>query len=130
MLFMDLGFLGYGMEELWPVFSIIFGISLIPAGLYKMKRVKSIYLFPAILFILLGILFLLFSAQVIKVSFSKIMVYTFPLLLLAGGAVLIILFLVQNHKKNIFPVLKDDSLDDGTYRTSVEKFYIHGEDKE
>ena len=58
------------------------------------------------------------------------MVYTFPLLLLAGGAVLIILFLVQNHKKNIFPVLKDDSLDDGTYRTSVEKFYIHGEDKE
>ena len=53
----DLHVIPYTTKQTWPIMVIAAGISLVPAGLYKLRRMKSIYLFPAISLIALGIFF-------------------------------------------------------------------------
>ena len=68
----DVGFLPLGVRNLWPIFVIIFGFTLILFSFYKFKQMKAVYLVPALVIIFFGIFFMLFSMGIIKVSFVSV----------------------------------------------------------
>ena len=110
-LLIDLNIVPYTMKELWPLVVISLGLALIPAGLYHLRRIRTIYLFPAIVLIIMGGLFLLFSLKIVKIGFLTFVSRFWPLVIMAGGVALIVVFCVQQHHKGLF-VMKDDSLVD------------------
>ncbi|MBQ9537737.1 MAG: hypothetical protein IJU95_00575 [Treponema sp.] len=113
LLLVDSGILPCGFSQLWPTIMIAAALSLFPAGLYKARRVRTVYLFPAIMILLLGIVFLLFSLHVIPISFRVFVARCWPLLIIVSGVVLVVIFYVQQLNAKDFPYLEDDSLVDG-----------------
>ncbi len=109
-LLIDTHIIPYGLVKIWPTIMISSGISLFPAGFYKLKRVRTVYLFPAIMLVLLGIVFLLFSLHVFPMSFRWFISHWWPLLIVIGGAVLVGIFIVQQANAENFPYMEDDSL--------------------
>ena len=113
-LLIDSSLISLTLKELWPILVIGCGVALIPSGLYTQRRIRSIYLFPAIMIICLGVIFLLFSLNVIKESFAGFMAKWWPVAFILGGIAIIAVFLVQQSKYNkIIPYMKDDSLING-----------------
>ena len=109
-LIIDLHVIPYTMRQMWPVLVSAAGIALVPAGLYKLKRMKSIYLFPAILLILLGAFFSLFSFHILNISLSLFMHRWWPILIVITGVILVVLYFIQQMRKKDFPFMDDDSL--------------------
>ncbi len=106
--------LPYRFSQIWPLAIIIFGLALLPAGIYYFRRPRSIYLFPAITMILLGAIFMLFSLDIVKISLAAFFIRWWPLLLLISGILLLGIFFVQQIMKKDFPYMEDDSLEDET----------------
>ncbi|MBQ3800649.1 MAG: hypothetical protein II837_10170 [Treponema sp.] len=113
LLIMDSGILPCGFSQMWPTIMIAAAFSLFPAGLYKARRVRTVYLFPAIMMLLLGIIFLLFSLHVFPVSFREFVARCWPLLIMLSGGGLVVIFFVQQLNAKDFPYMEDDSLVDG-----------------
>lgn len=103
----------FSFIELWPLAAVFSGISLLPASVFKTNRLRTVYLFPAILLIALGSFFLLFSLKILKFSFARFIGQWFPLILIIFGIGLIALFTVQQKNLEILPYMEDDSLIDG-----------------
>ena len=93
----DVGFLPWGVSNLWPTFVIIFGFTLIVFSFYKFKRIKAVYFVPALVIIFFGIFFMLFSMGIIKVSFVSVASKLWPLLLVLCGGILITIFFCQQY---------------------------------
>lgn len=113
LLLLDAKILPFTFIETWPLTIIICGLAMIPSGLYNLKRIRTIYLFPAILMILMGTFFLLFSMHIFKTSFRQFIYMWWPIILIFGGIWLIILFVVQQKHHEILPYMNDDSLIEG-----------------
>lgn len=109
-LLMDSGIIMLKMKEMWPSIVIASGISLLPAGFYRRKRIRTVYLFPALMLIILGTLFLLFSLHVFTIPLTKFIAMWWPIVIIGFGLFLVILFLWQQHHQQIFPYMQDDSL--------------------
>lgn len=86
----------------WPLLVMLFGITLIPSGYVKAKKMRTIYVFPALMLVFLGGLFLLFSCGVIKVPFRIFFIYMWPVLLLAAGFFLIAYYFYSVYNKRKF----------------------------
>lgn len=102
----DVGFLPYAVKDLWPCFIIIFGVTLILFSLYKCKRIKAVYLIPALTITFFGVFFMLFSMRIIKTSFVSIASNLWPLLFVFCGGVLVTAYFIQHHK-----LIKQDKID-------------------
>ena len=100
--------------KIWPLGMIYCGITLIPCGYFRFRKCHTAYIFPAIVLTLLGILFALFSFDVITESFSEIVSLWWPIGLIVLGSVLIAVFNIQKRHQASFPFIKeeDDELDD------------------
>lgn len=108
-LFVTSGILSVSWTQLWPC-----GICLFLTGLFRHRRVRSAYLFPGVLLVLLGAVFLLFSFDIITISFREFVARSWPFFLMGVGAFLIGLFLYQHTPGNHFPYEADaDITDDG-----------------
>lgn len=97
--------LPFGIDKLWPVYMFLTGLSLSIAGRTTGKRFTLTYDFPGIILTVLGIVFLLFSFDVIKISLSRLAVFLWPVLFILAGAFLIVLFL---YRKSLLDILPDD----------------------
>jgi len=121
----DTKIIPYTMKEFWPLIVISSGIALFPAGFYKMKRIRTVYFFPAVTLVVLGGFFLLFSLHVIRISFARFFLLSWPFILIVCGLSLVVIFLWQQTHHKQFPYLQDDSLvesdDDDNKPASVEK---------
>ncbi|MBN2511205.1 MAG: hypothetical protein JXB03_13075 [Spirochaetales bacterium] len=77
------------LRRIWPVFMINAGVSLLLYG-YSMKKEKRINLvIPAWSIILLALIFLLFSLDIIKMSFLSVVRVWWPLIFLVFGGFLL-----------------------------------------
>lgn len=93
LLFLDLGWVTIPLPGIWPFLMLFVGCSFMFSGYLKKKQLHPSYIVPAIAFSGLGFVFLLFSTEIITVSFVSVVLWWFPLLLLpAGISVLIWLF--------------------------------------
>lgn len=99
------------MKQLWPVIVVFCGIALFPAGFFRYHRIRASYLFPALVLVFLGGFFLLFSLDIITISFTRFFSMWWPLLLVALGGTLVGVFLYQQHCNNQFPYIGDDAPD-------------------
>jgi hypothetical protein len=103
-----INFLESELKRLWPIMLISFGITLIPAGYIKMKKFKTVYIVPATFLSILGIVFMLFSFKIIKVSFGTFFKYAWPVLLILAGLFLIIYYF---YSQTSTKTLLDDDLE-------------------
>ena len=108
-LIIDTNVSGLKLNELWPFLVVSSGLSLLPAGLYRTKRIKSVYLFPGIALLFSGLFLLPFSLHIVGLSFKKFASIAFPIIIILLGLILVIVFFYQQtHQKN-FPYMNDDS---------------------
>ena len=101
----------FGAEHLWPIGVILSGICLILTCIFKHQKIRGVYLFPSLLIEFLGLVFLLFSFDVIKISFSSFVAKWGPLMLILAGAALVGVFLWQRNFKEFFPYDTDELSD-------------------
>lgn len=78
-----------GLEELWPIFMGIVGVSLIPYGARYRRTVRVSLMVPGIILIVLMGVFLLFSLSIVKQSFAEFVIGWWPLVLVFMGITLI-----------------------------------------
>ena len=108
MTFVFSGLLPIGPEHLWPIAVLLCGICLLLTCVFKHRKIRGVYLFPALLIEVLGVVFLLFSLDVIKISFRLFMAKWGPLVLIFAGIVLVGVFFWQRNFNDFFPYDTDE----------------------
>lgn len=111
MTFVFTSVLPFGPSHLWPIAVLLCGVCLILTCIFKHRKVRGVYLFPAVLIEVLGLVFLLFSMNVIKISFSVFVSKWGPLVLILAGAALVGVFFWQRNFNDFFPYDKDELSD-------------------
>lgn len=94
--------------QMIPYAMICAGFALFVAGLYKARKIRSSYIFPAAALVVLGSFFLLFSTGILHFSLTTFVSRWFPLLLLLLGVTLVVVFYVQQIMKKNFPYIDED----------------------
>jgi hypothetical protein len=77
----------------WPLLSVFAGLALLPAGWRHYRAIRYRYLIPAIVFVALGCVLLIFSFKVVSFSFKRFIINWWPLLIVLTGIILILLSL-------------------------------------
>ena len=98
--------------KIWPFGMIFCGASLVPSGYFRYRKMRPAYIFPSVVLILLGLLFCLFSFDILKVSFSKFVACWWPAGIIILGTVLVTVFVIQKKNQTSFPYINDDELDE------------------
>ncbi len=98
LILIDLGLLAYRLVQVWPIMVMISGLALIPTSMYKEARLTSRFLVPSIMIFSMGVFFLLFSFDIITVSFVVFASQWWPLFFILGGLSLIGLFFYGKKK--------------------------------
>ena len=111
MTFIFTNVLPFTTEHLWPICVILCGMCLILTCVFKHRKIRGVYLFPSLLIEVLGIAFLLFSLDVIKISLSLFVAKWGPLMLILAGAALVGVFFWQRNFNEFFPYDKDELSD-------------------
>ena len=103
--------LKYGIPELWPASIEIAALSLLFTGFAKEKKIKTAFGVPSLSLAVMGALFLLFSLDIIKTPFSVFISLWWPLFLAGLGALVVVIFLLQQNPvtDSHFPYEKDES---------------------
>lgn len=78
----DIGTIRVHLPSVWPVLMLFVGISFSAAGFINYRRLLAVYLAPAFVFAGLGFFFLLFTTHVITISFTTVVLWWFPFLLI------------------------------------------------
>jgi hypothetical protein len=82
----------------WPLLSVFSGLALFPSGWHRFGRLRSHYAVPAIAFVFLGCVLLVFSFEIVPFSFAQFILDWWPLLIVLAGLMLVLLSL--GTKKN------------------------------
>jgi hypothetical protein len=83
----------------WPLLSIFSGIALFPAGWHRYGIIRTRYVVPSVTFIILGSLLMVFSLDLVSFSLSQFVRDWWPLLILLGGLILILVSLGTKSKE-------------------------------
>ena len=100
--------LPFTIKELWPVYGVIAGLALFISGFLKYKSVKFGYLIPSVTLFCMGIWYLLFSLQIMPLSFSMVVYTLGPAFLIMIAFLLVVYFFVQQKHSDF--VLKDEEI--------------------
>ena len=108
-------FFPFTLSQIWPVFVIIAGLIVFGADLFIFRRIRTSFLFPSVMLVILGSGFLVFSTDLFHVSFRKIISVFWPVVLIVFGIFLLAVYEIQriNYKK--FPYMQDDTLEEDNY---------------
>ncbi len=79
-------FLGWRTGQIWPLFMIVLGLSLLAKGFSRSRSLTASYLVPALCFMGLGVFFAAFSFDATPLSFMQFMRAYWPLAFVVGGA--------------------------------------------
>lgn len=103
----------YSLKQLWPVMAVITGVALFITGRQKPhKKIVLAYDFPSVVFVVLGIVCLLFSTGVIKISIRHIALMAAPVVLVVAGVFLVLLYYKRREILEILPPdIKDDIME-------------------
>jgi hypothetical protein len=93
-----LGIIPFTLAEGWPLLSVFAGLALLPAGWRHYRKVSYRYLIPAVAFIVLGCILLLFSFKMTPFSFKRFIITWWPLVFVVTGIILVLLSLSSKGK--------------------------------
>ncbi len=88
------------IQKFWPIFMIIFGLSLFIAGCYKTRKAVSNFLVVSVLFISLGGFFCIFSFGYSSMRLRTFLFYWWPAVFFVGGLLLLALYLVGRSQES------------------------------
>jgi hypothetical protein len=89
----SLGIIPMALKNWWPSISVFAGLALIPSGWHFYGVIKIRYLVPAVAFIFLGAVLLIFSLDVVTFSFKQFILNWWPLLIVMAGLILVLISL-------------------------------------
>ncbi len=90
----------YTLMEMWPVMVVLSGIMLIPLGFIRYGFLPISFFVSACMLFGLGIIFLLFSLDIIKMSITAFASQWWPLIFILFGISLIgLFFYTQKHER-------------------------------
>ena len=101
----------YTLDALWPLVVVIGGVSLLVSSLFVYRRARISQVIPSVSLLLLGGCCLLFSLDIIQQPFLQFAGRWWPVLLIAAGFCLVILFFIWN-KGSVQLEEVDDDLND------------------
>jgi len=99
------GLCGWLFSEDWPFFMVAAGISWLGAGLRVKHGIKAFFAVPAFSFIILGLLFSLFSFGLVGMSFRRFISLWWPSIIILGGAALFAAYGVSRRRRRGHPDL-------------------------
>ena len=102
----------FSFAQSWPISAILCAVSLLVTSLAKYRRIKSSYAYPSVAIGFLGGAFLLFSADVVKLSFTAFMARWWPIFLVVLGIVLVVLYAIQQTPNHLPYAQDEDELGD------------------
>lgn len=105
----------YDEARFWPIAILMCSLSLTLTSLIKYRKLKSVYIFPSCLLAGLGVLYLLFSFSIIKISFINFISQWWPLFFILLGGFLVFVFLYQQTPDNHFPYTDDVTIVDSDF---------------
>ncbi|MDR2102292.1 MAG: hypothetical protein LBP43_06950 [Treponema sp.] len=88
-----LGIIPAAFSRAWPLLSVFSGLALFPAGWRRYGTFRSHYVVPSLAFVLLGSILLVFYFDMVPFSFSQFMIDWWPLLVVLGGLILVLVSL-------------------------------------
>jgi hypothetical protein len=88
-----LGIIPVDFSRAWPILSIFSGLALFPAGWHRYGAFRSRYVVPSLTFVFLGSALLVFSFEMVPFSFSQFIIDWWPLLVVLGGLILVLVSL-------------------------------------
>ncbi len=106
---LNLDFFKFGLRELWPVIVLNSSLAFFATDFFIFKRLRTVFFFPSIMLLILGVFFLLFSARIVPITFRKFIGFAWPIILTVFGILLIVVYGVQQMNKKEFPYMEDDS---------------------
>lgn len=114
----------WNASQLWPIMMIAFGVTLIPSGYLRYKKMRTIYTIPAVVLSFLGFVFILFSFDIIAIPFKTFILFAWPAVLIFCGVILILYYLYAQK-------YKDKDVDDSYEDTSEDSefFGVESEDE-
>ena len=74
----------------WPLISVFSGLALLPAGWRHYGALRSKYIVPSFVFILLGAALLFFSFNIVNFSFRQFIVSSWPLFIIIIGIIMVL----------------------------------------
>ncbi len=104
--------LPFTLNEGWPLVLLFIAISIFTIGKIKFHRINFSYDFSAFFLLVMSILFSLFSFKIISLSFTQIIYFSIPIMMILAGIFLVFLFI---HRQKINDIFKSENLelDDG-----------------
>lgn len=88
----------FSFSEMWPLLSVFAGISLVVAGWHRYGKLRPWYMVPAVTFVILGSILLMFSFDVVPFSFVQFILNWWPLLFVLAGLILLLVSLGTKNK--------------------------------
>jgi hypothetical protein len=81
------------LAQSWPLLSVFAGVALLPGGWRRYGKIHARFLIPAVVFIILGCVLLIFSFKLAPFSLRRFILRWWPLVLAAIGLGLVLLSL-------------------------------------
>jgi hypothetical protein len=88
-----LGIIPAAFSRAWPLLSVFSGLALFPAGWRRYGAFRSRYVVPSLAFVFLGSILMVFYFDMVPFSFSQFMIDWWPLLVVLGGLILVLVSL-------------------------------------
>ena len=110
-LLLDVQVFSKTIETLWPLIVIFAGLSAFIAGAYKTTKIRLVFIVPAFVITFFGIVFLLFSLDVITKSFFSVAGQWWPIIIIFAGLCLVCTFFLWNKKNPIADTVEEDDDD-------------------
>jgi len=107
-------FYQFSIWRYWPIIVISCGLSLIPTGYLKFRSFRTVYMFPSVILTSIGIFFLMFSLKIIKTPLRAILAYSWPIVLMILGGILISVYFYRQRSTNY--ITKFDTDEKGDFR--------------
>ncbi|WP_010255725.1 LiaI-LiaF-like domain-containing protein [Treponema primitia] len=83
----------FSFSQGWPLLSIFAGLALLPAGWHRFGAIRTRYVVPAVVFVLLGCILMVFSFRLAPFSFKHFVISWWPLLVVLIGLILVLISL-------------------------------------
>ncbi|MDR0643454.1 MAG: DUF5668 domain-containing protein [Treponema sp.] len=83
----------FSIRKTWPLIAVFSGLALAPAGWRKYGRLRPVFMVPAVAFIILGGVLLIFSFRIVSFNFRRFVLDWWPVFFVLMGIVLVLLAL-------------------------------------
>jgi hypothetical protein len=101
---------GWKITMAWPLCMAVVGLSLLVSSLLARKRLRPSFLVPSLGFLLLGLVFALFSFGYAKINLKGFVAIWWPCLLIVGGISLFVAYGLTRRRRSLEGRKRSDAL--------------------